>query len=227
MSADVKIEDDLQGVVVRNTKNDDSVLLTLSSILAARPPIHALVLVDGSSRGISQRVSDVLNMFRKCGIRVIVDISELLPHNQMFTRCLYWAVTLCWDRVHHFDDDVVVSLAWWRQRWGVDGFESMRISESTDLKVTEKVGKTVNHTNGDRLFAAGVTCPVSLLTEELFIALDSSPISVLEDSYLSSMFPGRVRLRNEVGIYHCTRDTGGAYVEEISAKLATGSLKIQ
>lgn len=214
------------GVIIRNVGDDASVLMTLASVLSSLTvnpaSVNELLLVDGSDTGLSVRANDLLNMFRHTVRRVFVLRMEAAPHNKMLVEGLRFAWQRDWDRLHHFDSDVVVLPKWFACDWLDGTLESLQLHESSSLKgfITTTPGLGM-------ISAAGFTMTTNLLSDQVFATLEDYPLGILEDLRLCEILSeAPQRIRPGIGLYHCTRDTGGGYVARLIDAVKTGRLPL-
>ncbi len=196
----------MNAVVLRNTRSDNTSLMALSSILAVFPT-STLVYNDGSDAGITPRVNDLLNMFVRDDWYVHVIRSETSSHGHMFVQGVRLALALKAHRIFHFDEDVVVGLAWRREFTG-KGIEAFQVAESTDAKGFRASPE------GEQSFIgfAAFTAPAEVFTEEALRAALDNEGGPHEDVRFCLKLEHKPVVHKGYGVYHCTRDAGGSYI---------------
>lgn len=207
-----------ENVVCIRCSNTESVLMTLGSIVATAPASTCLVLLDNSEDGATRRVQDLLNMALRRGFEVYVIRDRGLTHMGALIRGLEFGRKFG-ERLFHFDEDVVVMDQWWHQDWDMNCIETMQMFETTDLKGhgLTGFGKVTADSPGKQVTAAGFTVLSCHLRDDLFENLRGQRISIFDDVFLCNYLRSQgveSWVREGLGFFHCTRDTGGKYVSE-------------
>jgi len=198
--------DDL--VVVRSCGDDNGSLLALASLVPSLCGM-GLVYVDGSERGITARVNDALSAARLVAEKVIVLRTTKSKHSRTLWEGLDLALSMDFDRLHHFDEDVIVAPSWFAQNWPRDAIASMQVCEIDALKGYRST------TPGpcDHVSAHAFTVTKTVLVDADPHRLLNHKLGVFEDVLLCARTPCVVL--PGVGVWHATRDTGGGYMRAV------------
>jgi hypothetical protein len=214
-----------EGAIVRTICNEGTGVMALSSLLSAAQGYEhcrELIYIDGSDEGIIPRVNDVLNMAKQLGWAVYVLRHKRAGHGADFVKGLRFAKALGWDRVHHFDDDVLVLPHWFaHSNIYEDCVQSTQVLESSSIRGfdIEKPPGNNNHVS-----ALAMTFHMRYLDEDVLEAMDDHKLSIFEDMKLCQVIRLQPNVVKGIGVCHRTRDTGQDYIRRVILGYADGSL---